>query len=215
MKTLWTEQGRADAARAHRYILKPEDTLLLAIDVQEWLFAKMETFSSKAFCGNVRIMARISRALHLPSMVSEHFPERFGTTIGELDDLLTDARKITKLSGSCWREGQIRAGIKASDRKTVLVVGMEAHLAVLRTVMDLLQTGYNPVVIADAVCSRTAALTETALNAMALAGAVVYPAETAACMLLDGTDPELLDEIMSLSYGALPPLPSTRKAMNR
>lgn len=215
MKILPSQTGRSDAGQVYRYILKPEEAILLAIDVQEWPCSALDTASRETMLQNSRIMVRTCRALHIPIVVSEQVPERFGRTVAELDELLTGAPRITKIAGSCWREGQIRAEIKATDRKTVLVIGMEAHLCVLRTVMDLLQTGYNPVVVADAVRSRTASHSGIALTAMARAGAVVYPAETAACMLLDRADPALFEEIMSLSCGDMPPLPSTPEAVNR
>lgn len=215
MKILPSQPARTDTGHVHRFILKPEDTLLTAIDLQEQPLSTLEGVCREAFLMNCRLVLRASMALHIPVVVSEHLPERFGPTTRELDDLVGDAPRITKFSGSCWGEGRIRAVIKATERKTVLVIGMEAHLCVLRTVVDLLQTGYNPVVVADAVCSRSSFHTETALNALAHAGAVVYPAETVACMLLDRTDSALFEEILCPSRGDMPPLPRTKEAANR
>jgi hypothetical protein len=214
MKSLSSQPSSTEAAQVYRYILKAEDTILLATDIQEWPFAVMESACRETFLRNSRIIVKASRTMHVPVMVSERFPGRYGPTIGEMAELLGDAPRITKLSRSCWREGQIRAGIKAMDRGTVLIIGMEAHLCVLQTVMDLLQTGYNPVVVADAVCSRVPYHAEIALNAMAQAGAVVYPAETVVCMLLERADPGIFEDIMSLSYGDIPPLPLTPEAVN-
>ena len=215
MKILPNQPARTDAGQVHRYILKPEDTILLAIDIQAWPYGVLGNASRESLLRNSRFMIKACNALHVPLIVSEQLPERFGPTIAELDEILTGAPRIMKIAGSCWREGRIRAGIKAAERNTVLIIGMEAHLCVLRTVMDLLQTGYNPVVVADAVCSRITSHAAMALTAMAQAGAVVYPAETAVCMLLDRADPALFEEIMSSSYGGMPPQPSTPEAVNR
>lgn len=185
-----------DAGTVQRYILKTEDTLLLVVDLQEELCSSMEPAVCDSALENTRTLVQAARGLGMPVMVSERLPHQSGHTTSRLDEVLLDIPKIVKRTRSCWREGQIRAGIKDTGRNTVLVAGAQAHLCVLQTVMDLLQTGYNPVVVADAVFSRDASHRDLALQSMAHAGAVVYPAETVVCMLRDRAEFPLQDEAL-------------------
>jgi nicotinamidase-related amidase len=183
---------------AYRHLVKPEDTLLLAINLQEGLTACMERRHREAFLRNNRILIMTARALDIPVIACEQLPERFGRTLPEIDALLGNSPRIRKKSFSCWREGEIRAGIKGLDRRTVVVTGIEAHVCVLMTAMDLVSTGHHTLVASDAVCSRRAPDRESALNAMGHAGAAVYPTETIAFMLMEKADTSLCDEAMAL-----------------
>lgn len=209
------ESGSSGGISAmQRYLLKPEDTMLLVLNVQERLFEAMEPCFRDMFLNNACTLIHTAQALHLPILVSEQMPARFGRTVDEIEHHVKDAPKIEKVSFSCWREGQIRAGIKRTLRKTVVVIGIEAHVCVLHTVMDLLNTGYQPVVAPDAVCSRFASHRQTAVNTMSQAGAVIYPAESIVFMLMDKTDAPLYEEILSLLNWDIPVEPCWKEAVN-
>jgi nicotinamidase-related amidase len=183
---------------AYRHLVKPEDTLLLAVNIQEGMYASMERKYRGVFLRNASILIRTARALDIPVIASEQMPERFGRILPEIDSLLGDSPRVRKKSFSCWREGAIRAGIKSQARRTVVVTGLEAHVCVLLSVMDLVSTGYHTLVATDAVCSRRAFCRESALQAMSQAGAAVYPTETIAFMLMDRAGTDMCELAMSL-----------------
>lgn len=168
-----------------KFTFKPEETLLLVIDIQERLHAAMDAASQAAYIKHSGILIQTATALAMPVVVSEQYPRGLGKTIPEIDAFLPDVPRAEKLSFSCWREETLRRAIEQTGRTTVVVAGIEAHVCVLQTVMDLLQAGYNPVVATDAVCSRFIADRSTAIAAMSAAGAVAYSTESIAFMLLE------------------------------
>jgi len=176
---------RADPDKVSRYVFHAEDCLLLVVDIQESLRLTVDPRVLKDVIGNVRSLVEVGRSSCMGVVVGELDPHRNGRTVGELDDVLGDTPRVPRSTLSCWVHGRLRSGIRAAGKRTVLVTGAQAHLSVLRTVTDLLLTGHNPVVVADAVCSANPLHHALALTAMAGAGAVVYPAETVLWMLAD------------------------------
>lgn len=164
---------------------KPDETLLLIIDVQERLHQVMDSDAKSIYIKNSAILIQAAVAFAMPIVVSEQYPRGLGHTLPEIDALIQDTPRLEKLHFSCWREDSLRGAIELTGRKTVIVSGIETHVCVLQTVMDLLDAGYHPVVAADAVCSRFASDRVTALGAMAMAGATVYSTESIAFMLLE------------------------------
>jgi len=197
-----------------KYLLKQEDTILLVLNVQERLFEAMEPCYRDVFLKNTSILIHTAKALDIPILVSEQLPARFGRTVDEIEHMIQDLPRLQKLSFSCWREGQIRAGIKKTMRKTVVVTGIEAHVCVLQTVMDLLHIGYHAVVAPDAVCSRFANHRITAINTMNQAGAVIYPAESIVFMLMDKTDAPFYEDTLSLLNWDIPSGSCKKEAVN-
>jgi len=197
-----------------RYLLKPEDTILLVINIQERLYAAMDPCNKEMFLKNCCTLIHTAKELDVPIIVAEQQPERFGKTVDEIEQLIDDVPRIEKISFSCWREGQIRAGIKRTSRKSVVIIGFESHVCVLQTVMDLLYIGYYPVVAMDAVCSRFASHRITALNTMAQAGAVIYPTESIVFMLMEKVDAPFYERILSMLNWDIPPHSHPQEAVN-
>ncbi len=169
----------------NKFIVRPEDTELIVIDIQERLFAAMEEQYKPALVKNNTILIKTANTFGMPVVVSEQYPKGLGPTVTELAELLGGVPKIEKLYFSCFRDENLRKAIEAAGKKNVIVTGIETHVCVLQTVLDLIQKGYNPVVASDAVLSRNASDRIAAIEAMRDAGAVVYPTETIAFMLLE------------------------------
>jgi len=168
-----------------KYIFEPQETLLLVIDIQERLHQAMEEGFKSAYVRNSNILIRTAQAFDMPVIVSEQYPRGLGKTIPEIEAALGPNPRLEKLHFSCWREQAIRAAIEITGRKSVIVIGIETHVCVLQTVMDLLEAGYRPIVATDAVCSRSPSDRTTAIEAMSAAGAVAYSTESIAFMLLE------------------------------
>jgi len=168
-----------------KFQFKPPESLLLVIDIQERLHQAMEEAGKAAYIKNSAILIKTAQAFGMPIVVSEQYPRGLGLTIPEIKALLGETPAHEKLAFSCWREASIRSAIESSKRSTVIVIGIETHVCVLQTVMDLMAAGLNAVVATDAVCSRSASDRVTAVAAMAAAGAVAYSTESIAFMLLE------------------------------
>ena len=169
----------------NKYIIRPEDTALLVIDIQERLFSVMEDQLKPALIKNNAILIKTANAFGMPVVVSEQYPTGLGSTIPEMAELLSDVPKLEKLYFSSFRDEPIRKAIVAAGKKNIIITGIETHVCVFQTVLDLLQAGYNPVVASDAVLSRNASDRLAAIEAMRDAGTIIYPTETISFMLLE------------------------------
>lgn len=168
-----------------KFLLTPQNTALLVIDIQERLFNVMEENLKPTLIKNNAILIKTAKTFSMPIVVSEQYPKGLGPTIPEMKEILCETPLIEKTHFSCWREEPVQAAIKTANKKNIIVTGIETHVCVLQTVLDLLSNGYNPVVASDAVLSRNASDRIEAIKAMRDAGAVIYPTETIAFMLLE------------------------------
>jgi len=184
--------------RMSKYLLQAEDCMLLVVDIQQRLMAAMEEGFKGTFLKNGIILIEAARALELPILVSEQYPKGLGSTIDEVGSLLEGVPRYEKLFFSCYRDQAIQARVDSLARKTVIVSGIETHVCVFQTVIDLLMAGYRVVVADDAVCSRRPHDRQTALQAMNRAGALVYSTEMIVFMLLEKAGAERFKKVSPL-----------------
>jgi nicotinamidase-related amidase len=143
-------------------------------------------------------MIRAARELELPITVTEQYAKGLGPTAAEARAAAADAPRLEKLTFSAWRDIPTRERITALGRKQVLLVGIEAHVCVLQTALDLLEAELVPFVLADAVGSRRAFDRDVALERMRSAGIVVSTVESAIFEMLDRCDTELFKRILPI-----------------
>ena len=162
-------------------------TAFLLVDIQERFMPVIHRMDMVV--ENANRIVRASSILDIPLLVTEQYPKGLGKTVDAVG-LPPDAPKIEKTEFSCFgNEGFVRR-LKALDADTLAIFGIEAHVCVLKTVLDALQEGYNVHVIADAVSSRTQENRETAMERMRQAGAFIASTEMILFQLMDraGTD---------------------------
>jgi nicotinamidase-related amidase len=161
--------------------LKTQDVVLLVIDVQEKLLPAMQ---DAAMCeANVRKITQAARTLGVPVVVTEQYPAGLGHTCAAVRDALGEEPAIEKMRFSACVEPTMTR-LTSLSRKIVIVVGIETHVCLQQTVLDLLRLGYVPYVCADAVSSRRPIDRDTALARMRQAGAVVTTIESVIFELL-------------------------------
>ena len=169
----------------HR-LLDRGDAALLVIDVQQKINEVMADASHVS-----RLVALIDACgqLNVPVLASEQYPKGLGSTVAEIDGRL-EQKPYVKESFSCVRESTIREAVETSGRRQIIVTGIEAHVCVLQTVIDLVGLGFEIHVPHDAVNSRRSSDKEWALHRMAAAGAVITSTESALFEVLErcGTD---------------------------
>ncbi len=137
--------------------------------------------------------------LGIPVLVSEQYPKGLGPTIAPIRERLGDGfRPVEKLAFSCGRSPEFRAALEATGKKDVLICGVEAHVCVLQTVLDLRRDGYHAFVAADGVTSRRDADRDAGLALMDRAGAVIGTAEIFAFELLERAGSEEFKKISKL-----------------
>jgi nicotinamidase-related amidase len=171
-------------------MLSRENTILIVVDIQGNLARVMD---EQAFLiENNQKLIKGMHVLGIPVIVTEQNP--LGTTIPEIADLLPGVQAIAKDSFSCCAEEKFVSAIRAMNRKQILMTGIEAHVCVYQTAMDLLAMGYEVQVAADAVSSRTARNREIGIQKMTINGAILTSAEMALFELLKtAADPKAKD----------------------
>jgi len=151
------------------------DTALLVVDVQERLIGSIA--DRQRVVWNVRRLIDGAAVFGLPVLATEQYPRGLGPTVPELAQRLGKIpEKLTFSSRACgagFRDLEGRGILK------VLVCGIEAHVCVQQTVLDLLAAGWHVYVAADAVGSRFTADYQIALRRMESAGATITTTEAA------------------------------------
>lgn len=159
---------------------------LLIVDVQEKLLPAIT--DHRALLARLGWLAAACRDLGVPTVISEQYPQGLGRTVAALTAQVPDALVVEKLYFSCVAAGCLPAQPVA--RQQWIVCGIEAHVCVLQTVLQLLEQGKQVFVVADAVGSRRDSDRELALARLAAAGAAIVSREMVLFELLRtaGTD---------------------------
>jgi nicotinamidase-related amidase len=176
-----------------------EGTTLLVVDIQERLFPTMDADHREEVMRNVKILVTGARRLNLRIIATEQYPKGFGHTLPELRETLPGGvEPIAKVAFSCGAVDAVRSSLEAAGTKNVIVTGIEAHVCVLISAIDLLAQGYAVHVAADAVTSRTQANWRLATDQLRQAGAVVTSTETVVFELLGQGDTDEFRELARL-----------------
>lgn len=167
--------------------LQPSSTALLVVDFQDRLLPAIhEAENCVAAAGRLIAAARI---LGVPAVCTEQNPAGLGRTCVAIRESLGDEPAVekTRFSGCV---GGVIDQLRRLDRPNIVVVGIEAHVCVQQTVLDLLRLGFTPFVCADAVGSRRPFDRDIAIERMRQAGVVVTTTESVIFELLGeaGTD---------------------------
>lgn len=157
-------------------MLKSEDSLFVMIDVQGKLADAMHN-ASELF-EQIQRLARSANTLKIPILITEQLPDKLGSTRNELSDALGNAPIISKSSFSCCGETAFIDTLKAFNKKQIIVSGIEAHICILQTVLELMEKGYEVFVAADAISSRNPQNKELAIRRMRQHGAEILPTES-------------------------------------
>ena len=169
--------------------LDAEKTVLVVIDVQEKLAPAMNQRLYGQLILHVNLLIEGFKALDLPIIATEQYSKGLGHTVAELQGA-TDQACIEKMAFSCCGDENFLTALEKTGAKQVLIVGMESHVCVFQTVLDLLDRGYVVHLVSDAICSRFESDYTNAIRTAARAGAVITTTETALFQLVKvaGTD---------------------------
>jgi nicotinamidase-related amidase len=165
-------------------LLNREDAALLVIDVQDRINAVMK---NQKHLPRIEVLVEACQGLEVPVIASEQYPQGLGPTVESLAAILGDTPPA-KLTFSCARDEGLREAVEKSGRQQIVVTGIEAHVCVLQTALDLLNAGYEVHVTYDAVNSRRKSDRKWALHRMASAGAVITSTESALFELVERCD---------------------------
>lgn len=154
-------------------LIDSSQATLLVIDVQEKLIGAVS--DPAGTLARTRWLLAATAELGLPTVISEQYPKGLGHTVASLLEVAGAATVVEKQHFSCVAGECLPASLLA--REQVIVCGMETHVCVLQTVLELLALGKQVFVVADACDSRTVFSKATGLERMRDAGAQIVTRE--------------------------------------
>lgn len=175
--------------------LSAQTVLLLVIDIQEKLVPAMA--QGESVIRNTAVMLETAVELGVPIVITEQYPQGLGKTVPALAHWLDHAAVFSKTTFSACTEA-VLTHLAATDRRQILVAGMETHVCVYQTVRGLAALGYEVHVLRDAVCSRREENRLNGLELMHGAGAVITNTETVFFDLLKAAGTESFRKLRGL-----------------
>lgn len=132
-------------------ILK-DNTIALIVDIQGKLMQVMA--ESDALEKQANILVKGLKTLEVPMLITQQYTKGIGMTIPSLFESAGTEDYFDKISFSCMDDDAIREAIEESGKKNVIVCGIESHICVLQTCIDLKEAGYTPILVVDCMSSR-------------------------------------------------------------
>lgn len=156
------------------------DSCLLVIDIQTRLTAAMPAKVLDRLKRNSGMLLKTANLLSIPVFATQQYPKGLGPVEPDIAAILPDTHKLyEKTCFSCANMDQFMSDLSDSGRNQVILIGLEAHVCVLQTAIDLYHTsGYNVFVVLDAVCSRQRENYENAMQRLQHSGITVCNSES-------------------------------------
>jgi len=173
-----------------------ENSIGLIIDMQERLYPLIQ--NSDQLTKNTAILIEGLKALGIKTMVTEQYTKGLGFTIQPLKALLTDIEFIEKQAFSCCDEPTFYEELAIEAPQHVIIAGIETHVCVLQTTIDLISSGYKPVIVEDCVGSRRPNDKAIAIERMRNEGAIITTYESLLFELLRYSGTEVFKKISKL-----------------
>lgn len=158
-------------------MLNTEEAVLVMVDFQARLAGIVDR--KELVLPNALKLVNGCQALEVPILPTLQVPEKLGPMPPELEGALGDVTPIPKVVFSALREPAFLLALRQTGRSQVLLTGIEAHVCVLQTGLDLLDAGYSVYVLSDSIFSRTAENHQLALTRLHDAGATLSSVEMA------------------------------------
>lgn len=177
-------------------IVTPTNSLTIMVDVQEKLFphiCEYETLSK-----NMEILIEGLKLFEIPFIINEQYPNGLGHTIPNLKEKIPDSVPNEKLTFSCCAEKQTKCSILKSKKSTAIVFGIETHICVLQTCLDLIANNISPVLVTNCCGSRKQNDHDVALMRMVQAGVIPVTYEALLFELCKRSDNPLFKKISAL-----------------
>lgn len=132
--------------------IKKENTALLIIDLQEKILSAIDC-ANEIINNNIKLI-KGCQVLNVPIIISEQYPKGLGKTAAPIVELLDNVAPIEKKEFSCLENFEIKSKLKALGRRNIIVCGIEAHVCVQQTVLDLMDEDLKPIIITNCIASR-------------------------------------------------------------
>lgn len=145
-----------------------QNCCLVVVDIQGKLAQLMH--GKQSLFKNIQILIKSAKILNIPIIWCQQCPKSLGPTTPAIAELLADNEPIDKAGFSCCSQKQFNSNLIDLGRGQILLCGIETHVCIYQTAVDLHRKGYEVEVIADAVSSRTTENKQIAIDKMAVKG---------------------------------------------
>ena len=177
--------------------IERNDVMAVVVDYQEKLIPVIH--DNETIVKNSGILINGLRELEVPFIVSQQYTKGLGETIEPINNALGDVKYFEKKTFSLWQNEEIKEAIMVSGKKTAIICGVEAHICVLQTVIDLRDVGYNVVLVTDCIGSRKKIDKKFACKRAAEEGAFLTTYEAILYELTVGADSPYFKTISKLT----------------
>ena len=177
-------------------MLDIQNCCLVVVDVQGKLAQLMH--GKQTLFKNIQILIKAAKILNIPILWCQQCPDALGPTVPEIAQLLIDNEPINKSAFSCCGAEQFNTKLNELARDQVLLCGIETHVCIYQTAVNLLRKGFSVDVLADAVSSRTLENKQIAINRMAAEGINISCTEMALFALLRTAEHPQFKQIVKL-----------------
>lgn len=169
---------------------------LVVVDIQERLLPSI--FEMERLVQNAQRLIKGAVSMRLPVFVTEQYRKGVGNTVPEIASAIPGFAPMEKTAFSCFGAPGFVEALRANAVSDVILCGIEAHVCVLQTCFDLLQNGFRPFVVADAISSRAAGNHRLGVERMRDAGAVIVSTEMILFELLERAGTDEFKQVLSL-----------------
>ncbi|MDA3929239.1 MAG: hydrolase [Prolixibacteraceae bacterium] len=156
--------------------IQKENTVAVVVDIQKRLLPVMD--QSDELLTNCNVLIKGLQELSVPIIATQQYTRGLGETVSEISSSINNFLPIEKTSFSCYDEPAFVEALEEEDAKNVLICGIESHVCVLQTAIDLKEAGYQPIVVFDCVSSRTNFNKQMALERFRFEGIMVTSYES-------------------------------------
>ena len=174
-------------------ILDQDNSLLLIIDIQEKLLKAV--FNKELLEKKSKILVEACSKLDVPMYTTEQYPQGLGETI---EPLRKSDYVFIKTAFNALDDEKLLNAIKDSGKKQIVVIGIETHICVYQTVLDLIERGHNVYVVCDCCASRSELNYKTSLELMKQLGARITTLEMVLFEFLKSSKHEHFKQIQAL-----------------
>lgn len=168
--------------------IKKENLVFVLIDFQEKFFPILDSKHVELARKNILMMVKMFEKLEIPMIGTDHYRKGLGLTDSKVLEAWKGEPIKDKITFSCCRNDDFKKDFAKHLRDIVIVAGLETHICVLQTVLDLRARGKDVIVIKDACLSSTTLRYENGLDLMKDAGAYIMNAETLLFYILERAD---------------------------
>jgi nicotinamidase-related amidase len=157
-------------------LLDRDRSVLVVIDIQERLFPHV--YQHRQMLVRVELLLEAARVMQIPVLLTEQYPKGLGRTIEEIRRAVPDAAPMEKMDFSCVPAPGFREAVSFFNRDQILLAGIETHVCVAQTALDLASQGESVFVVADATASRRELDAQTALKRLRSSGLTIVTSES-------------------------------------